>query len=296
VQLAPFVVAAFAYAVRARTLARRGRPVAVWRQACFFGGLMVVGVALLSPIDPIGEERLFWVHMVQHILLGDVAALLVVLGLDGAILRPLLALPLVRHLRALAHPLVALPLWTVNLFAWHLPGAYEAALAHAPLHALEHCLFFVTGCLMWAAVVEPLPGPAWFGSGWKAAYVLVVRTAGAALANVFIWAGTPIYDWYAAGERRSGVSPLADQVTAGAIMLIEGGFVTLLVFAWLFLRWTREAELRQSLEERGADPARAARAARYSPRAPTRPEPPPPRAPAPPRSGQRAGAPGTPGG
>ena len=176
-QLVPFLLGALAYAVRARTLARRGRPVAAWRQASFFASLVVVGVALLSPIDLIGEERLFWVHMVQHLLLGDLAALLVVLGLDGAILRPLLALPLVRHLRVLAHPLVALPLWIVNLFAWHLPAAYEAALAHAPVHALEHCLFFATGALMWAAVVEPLPGPGWFGSGWKAAYVLVVRLA-----------------------------------------------------------------------------------------------------------------------
>jgi cytochrome c oxidase assembly factor CtaG len=234
--------------------------------------------------------------MVQHLLLGDLAALLVVLGLDGAILRPLLALPLVRHLRVLAHPLVALPLWILNLFAWHLPAAYEAALAHAPVHALEHCLFFATGALMWAAVVEPLPGPAWFGAGWKAAYVLVVRTAAAALANVFIWAGTPIYGWYGTGERRSGVSPLTDQATAGAIMVVEGAVVTLLVFAWLFLRWTRESELRQSLEEGGADPARAARAARYGPA--TRPPPPPPprRAPARARSDPSAGARDTPAG
>jgi putative membrane protein len=201
--------------------------------------------------------------MSQHLLLGDVAPLLIVLGLDGAILRPLLAFPPVRRLRFLAHPAVALPLWMLNLYVWHLPALYEGALAHDGLHALQHQLFFVTGALMWAAVVEPLPGPAWFGAGWKAVYVLVVRTAAAGLANVFIWAGHPLYDSYAPGERAAGISPLTDQTIGGSIMLVEGAVVTLVVFAWLFLRWTREAELRQGLVDAGAAPGAAARAARY---------------------------------
>ena len=262
-QLAPLVVVTLAYVRRARTLARRGRPVSSTRQSCFYGGVCMVLVAFVSPIDSIGEERLFWVHMSQHLLLGDLGPLAIVLGLNGPLLRPLLALPLVRRLRVLAHPLVALPLWTANLYVWHLSAVYEAALAHAALHALEHVCFFTAGALMWAAVVEPLPGPAWFGAGWKAVYVLAVRTAGAVLANVFIWAGQPLYDRYAPGERASGISPAADQTIGGAIMFIEGGVVTLVAFAWLFLRWTREAELRQRLLERGAEPHAASRSARY---------------------------------
>jgi putative membrane protein len=262
-QLAPLVVLTLAYLQRARTLAGRGRPVSMARQSSFYGGVCMLLLALVSPIDAVGEERLFWVHMSQHLLLGDLGPLAIVLGLNGPLLRPLLAVPLVRRLRVLAHPLVALPLWTANLYAWHLPAVYEAALAHAALHALEHVCFFGAGALMWAAVVEPLPGPGWFGSGWKAVYVLVVRTAGAVLANVFVWAGEPLYDRYAPGERLAGVSPAADQTIGGAIMFVEGSVVTLVAFAWLFLRWTREAELRQSLIERGEEPQRASRSARY---------------------------------
>ena len=251
-----------AYARRAQTLARRRRPVAPARQASFFLGVAVLLVALASPLHSIGEERLFSAHMVQHLLIGDLAALAIVIGLTGPVLRPILALPLLRRLRVLAHPLVALPLWTANFVAWHLPGPYGAALEHGAVHAFEHGLFFATGALMWAAVVEPLPGPAWFATGPKAAYVLVVRAVGTAVASAFIWAGRPFYEPYAtaAGSRAAATS---DQALGGLIMFLEGSVVTLVAFAWLFLRWTREAELRQSLVDRGHDPLAAARAARY---------------------------------
>jgi putative membrane protein len=226
-------------------------------------GLALVAIALVSPIRTLAEERLFYVHMTQHLLLGDLAPLLVVLGLTGPLLRPLLAWAPVRRLRALANPLVALPLWTVNLCFWHLPALYEAALRHELVHALQHVSFFTAGALMWAAVIEPLPGPRWFGNGAKAIYVLAVRTVGALLGSVFIWAQSPFYPAYERGERLAGISPSTDQAIGGALMFVEGSVVTLVAFAWLFLRWTREAELRQSLEDGGHDPEAAARAARY---------------------------------
>jgi cytochrome c oxidase assembly factor CtaG len=262
-QLAPAVLLGFAYWARARKLAAKGRPVSATRRAAFYGGLAVIVIAVSSPIDYLGENRLLWVHMVQHLLLGDIAPLLVVLGLIGALLRPVLAVGWIRRLRPLAHPLIALPLWIVNLYAWHLSALYQAALRNDNVHAVEHICFFVFGALMWAAVIEPLPGPAWFGNGWKAVYTLAVRTAAAVLANLFIWAGHPFYSYYAAPERLAGTSPLSDQRIAGAIMFIEGSVVTLLAFAVLFIRFTRETEVRQRLVERDLDETLAARAARY---------------------------------
>jgi cytochrome c oxidase assembly factor CtaG len=262
-QLGPLLLAAVLYAVRVRTLGRRGRPVGAPRQAWFYAGMALLVLAVASPIHEIAETRLFWVHMVQHLLIGDLAALAVVLGLTGPVLRPLLAFPPVRRLRFLGHPLIALPLWVLNLCLWHVPSIYQGALAHDALHALQHELFFTTGVLMWAAVVEPLPGPSWFGTGWKAVYVLAVRGAGSVLGSVFIWSGSAFYGRYAAGERAAGISPLTDQTIGGSIMFVEGSVVTLGVFVWLFLRWTREAELRQSLVDSGHAPNLADRAARY---------------------------------
>jgi putative membrane protein len=237
----PVVAGGVAYALRARTLHSRGREVPRGKQLWFWAGIGVLLAAVALPDDR------FSVHMVQHLLLGDIGPLFVVLGLSGALLRPVLAVPGLRALRVLAHPLVALPLWAVAFVAWHLNGPYDAALGNSLLHGAEHFSFFVAGAAMWSPVIEPLPGPAWFGTAAKAAYVLAVRAIGMGIANVFIWSE--------AGKRAGGL-----------IMFTEGGIVTLAVFAWLFLRWSRESELRQTLIEQGHDPEQARRTARHWPR------------------------------
>jgi cytochrome c oxidase assembly factor CtaG len=201
--------------------------------------------------------------MLQHVVLGDLAPLCVVAGLTGPLLRPLLAVEAVARLRFLVHPLVALPLWAANLFAWHVPAAYEAALSSGGVHALQHVCFFTFGALMWAPVVEILPGPMWFGTGWKLGYIVVVRLLETLLGNVFLWTGTVLYPTYERAERLWGISPLADQGIAGGVMMIEGSLVTIGALAWLFLRLAAEGELRQQLLERGHDPRTVNRAVRY---------------------------------
>ena len=262
-QLAPLLLVGSGYALRARTLRLRGQPVPRWRRFCFGLGLAIAFFALVSPLHELGDERLFSAHMLQHVLLGDLAPLALVLGLTGPLLRPVLAVPALARLRGLAHPLVALPLWALNLYLWHLPVLYEAALDHDAVHALEHICFFGFGALMWAPVIEVLPGPAWFGTGWKLGYIVVVRAAETVLGNVFFWAGSVFYETYERAERIWGLSPLADQGTAGAIMMIEGSVVTIGALAWLFLRLGAEGELRQELLERGLDPRTVQRAVRY---------------------------------
>jgi putative membrane protein len=265
------------YGRRALTLARRGRGLSRWRILSFYVGIGILLAALVSPLDALGEEHLFYAHMAQHLAIGEVAPLFVLVGLNGPMLRPLLAWPAVQRLRWLMHPLVALPLWALNLYLWHLPAFYEAALESPALHAFEHSCFFLAGLLMWGALLEPLPGPSWFGSAQKAGYVLVVRALGCAiLGNIFIWAGTPFYPYYAIGERQWGIAALTDQQVGGAIMFIWGALITVSLFSWMFLRWVREAELRQSLLEGGAEPRVATRAARYGRRLPARRPPAPP--------------------
>jgi len=264
-QLAPLLAVAVAYALRARALTRRGRPVPAWRQASFAVGLALILAALVSPVAHLGEELLV-AHMAQHLVLGDLASLLIVLGLTGPLLQPLLSLRGLGWLRGLVHPLVALPLWAANLYLWHVPALYQGALTSAPLHALEHASFVGAGVLMWMALLGPLPKPAWFGNLGRLVYVIVIRFGGAALGNAFMWAGTVFYPDYAAGEASWEITPLADQGAAGVVMTIEQGLVTLGLFTWLFFRAANEVEERQRLldlaHERGVplDEARAARA------------------------------------
>ena len=262
-RLLPVAIAAFLYWRRALTLRRRGAPVPFWRQLLFGLGLALLLLATASPIDWLGEERLFSFHMLQHVLLGDLAPLCIVAGLTGPLLRPILQFGFVDRLRFLAHPLVALPLWVINLLVWHLPAAYEAALGSDAVHALQHLCFFTFGALMWAPVVEVLPGPEWFGTGWKLGYIVVVRLVETVLGNVFLWAGGVIYVTYEDSPRLWGISPLADQGIAGGVMMVEGSLVTIGALAWLFLKLAQEGELRQQLLERGLDPRAVNRAVRY---------------------------------
>jgi putative membrane protein len=262
-QLAPIALIGIAYALRARTLARRGQPVPGWRIALFALGIALLVVAVASPIAAVGEEELFSFHMTQHLLLGDLAPLCLLAGLTGPLLRPILALPGVMHLRVLANPVIAFPIWTANLVLWHLPALYEGAVESSALHALEHISFFSAGIVLWLPVLETLPAPEWFGTGAKLAYIVCVRLVATVIGNVFIWGGSPFYDVYETGGDFLGLSPDADQSLAGSLMMLEGSLVTIVALAWLFLRMAQEGEVRQELIEKGVDERTARRAVRY---------------------------------
>ncbi len=247
-QLVPPLVALAAYAARARTLARQGRPVPTARAASFALGIALVIAGLTTPVAHIGGE-LVLAHMAQHLAMADLGALFLVLGLTGPILQPLLATRLARKLRVLAHPVVAFVLWVIDLYVWHVPALYEASLSSAPVHALQHTTFVFFGVTMWLALLGPLPQPEWFGNGAKLLYIVGVRLAGALLANVFIWSETVFYPAYRPGQASWEISPLEDQGIAGTIMMLEGSIVTVVLLGWLFLKTAREAEERQALVE-----------------------------------------------
>jgi cytochrome c oxidase assembly factor CtaG len=252
VQLAAPTLAAVLYARRVGTLRREGRPVPAWRQACFAGGVLL-GVLGLAALGHAGGET-FTAHMAEHLLLGDLAALLLVLGLTRPVLAPVLRIHALRWIRTIAHPVPALVLWAANLALWHVAALHEAALDSEAVHALQHGLFVALGVNVWMPLFGPLPQPAWFGNLAKVGYIVGVRLLGAVLANVLLWTGHPLYEGYTAADL------LTDQTTAAAIMMVEGSLLTLVLFGWLFLRAMREGEERQLLVELGADEARAARA------------------------------------
>jgi putative membrane protein len=256
IEVVPLTAAAILYWHRVMVLSWDDRPVPRRRQLSFGAGLVTIAIALFSPIGHISDELVI-AHMAEHLLLGDIATLLLVLGLTRSLLQPILAIRIFNRLQVLTHPVVALPLWAVNLFFWHVPAIYQDAFGAAPIHALEHTTFLFFGCLMWMPIFGPLPKPAWFGAGWKVAYVIAVRFVGAILGNVLMWSGTVLYPVYAAGEHYWNVSPQADQSTAGALMMVEGTFVALGVLAWVFLEVAREGIEKQRLldlaYERGID-------------------------------------------
>ena len=187
------------------------------RAASYAAGVALLLLAFLAPL-----ERDFARHMVQHLLIGDLAPLCLVLGLTGPILRPVLAIRPLRSLRMLAHPLVALPLWAVDLCAWHVAPLFKAALRNENVHAVQHLCFFACGLALWAALLQLLPGPRWFRTPQRLAYLGVMWLVSLSLSQVFLWSGRPYY-----------YRSLADQRLGGGIMLLEGSVVMLGVLVWI---------------------------------------------------------------
>ena len=256
--IAFFIVIAYAipYAVRARTLARRGRPVPTWRLWCFGSGLLLLALATSTPVLDEASASLS-AHMAEHLVIADLASLLLVLGLTGPLLAPLLRVRAIDRLRALAHPVPAFVIWALNLWLWHLSVAYEGALRHDLVHVLQHTCFLIAGMNLWMPLFGPFPKPRWFGLGSQLLYIIAVRFTGSVLANVFVWSGTVFYAWY---------GDIGDQSVAGSVMMVEQSITTIALFGWLFVTWMQQGDERQELEELAAgrglevDPGRIARA------------------------------------
>lgn len=254
---------AIAYSRRVQRLRRRDAAPSALRQLSFAAGLALVAAATVGPMDELGDELVFG-HMIQHTILTDEAALLLAIGLTGPVLRPILSASGLRHLRKLVHPLVAIVLWVVVIYAWHVPALYQAAEEHVSLHFLEHACFLGAGLVMWLALLGPFPKPQWFGHAGKIGYTGVVHFASMGMANILMWSGTVLYPIYIDSDQAHGISPLTDQSIAGAILMIQGGVIMLAVFFWVLIQWAREDTERQELvdlAERLRVPITEARAA-----------------------------------
>jgi putative membrane protein len=213
------------------------------RILALLAGLAVVAVALSPPVDAWSDDRLS-VHMAQHLALTLVAAPLLVLGAPVTLAlralprggrRALVEVIRSRSARVLTHPLVTWTLFAGVMLATHLTGLYELALRHPTVHAAEHVAFLVSGVLFWLPVlgVEPLPHrPGWTG---RMLYLLTAMPAMAYAGVVLSSEDHVRYAAYLAPARRLGISALADQHAAGAMMWVGGSAIAAvltLVAAW----------------------------------------------------------------
>jgi cytochrome c oxidase assembly factor CtaG len=246
-------IVSFAYFKRARNLAGDPRKqVPRWRQAIFAASVIVL---LVEPLTPLGvwNETSFTAHMVEHLLIGDFASLLMVLGLTGPLIAPLMRNPVIELIRPLTHPVPAFILWVANLFIWHIPFAFEGALSNDWVHVIQHICFFSVGFNVWMALFGPLPKPAWFGNIAKLIYLVLLRMASVALGNVFMFSGAVFYANYDHGGNPFGMTGLGDQVTAGAVMMAEGSLVSFTLLCWLFYKAASEGEESQRLKEHASE-------------------------------------------
>lgn len=216
----------------------------------FFAGLLTIVIALDSPIDYYADQ-LFWVHMFQHVLLLTVAPPLFLLGRPWPTMwralpvkpRTSLARTVARAgwtapVRALARPLPAWILFNATVVLWHIPAAYNATLTNGVIHVVEHAMFFFTGLLFWARVIDP--GPLRPRLVWpvRIAYTVGAMVVGWVLAITLVVVPHPIYGYYAAlASRPGGLTALEDQQIAAGIMWVPGSIAYAITFVIGFYRW-----------------------------------------------------------
>jgi cytochrome c oxidase assembly factor CtaG len=185
---------------------------------------LVIG-AQVSPLAHWADTRSFAAHMAQHLLIGDLAPLALVLGLR-------------RSARFGLNPALTWTGWLGNLALWHVPVVYEAALHHAALHGLQHVALFAGGVLLWAPVFDRVGVSAWFGGGARLLYLLATMFAGVVIGALFVWWPHAIYSTYAHSAGFAGLTPHGDQRVGGGLMLLEGTIVIFTVAGWIVWRLT----------------------------------------------------------
>jgi putative membrane protein len=257
-------VALYAYLYTRRFIAARkeagGRGAGPLQAACAVGCVLVLLAALVSPIDRLGEDYLFSMHMVQHILIGDIAPLLMLLSLSRVIMRPVTRrlMRLERALGPLAHPATGIAVWLFLIYIWHIPAMYNAALEHSGVHALEHLCFFAGGVALWWPLVQPVPMRRRLTGLSVFAYLLVAKLSVGALGIALTWSHGVAYSYYEHVPRIWGLTAVEDQNVGGAIMMVEQSLVLVVAFATLFVRMLLQSEEDERRRERFEDAAPAA--------------------------------------
>jgi putative membrane protein len=255
--LAPIAVGVVVY-VRRFTAARReagGRGAGSLQALAFGGSVVAVLAALVSPIDELGEKYLFSAHMLQHVLLGDVAPLLLLLSLSRVIMRPatrrLIAVE--RALGRLAHPATGLVLWLFLMYLWHVPALYDAALESPLVHLLEHASFFTAGVAVWWPLIQPVPMRRSLRGMWPVAYIGAAKFGLAVLGLYLTWSSSVLYPYYEEVPRIWGLSAVEDQNIGGVIMMVEQSLTFVIVLVWVFARALQRSEEEQRRRERLED-------------------------------------------
>jgi cytochrome c oxidase assembly factor CtaG len=238
-------------------------PPSGWRLFSFLAGIAVLVAALCSPIDILGEQ-IFAMHMVQHVLLLDVAPILIILGFTKVLLRPATRRIHAIEKRAgfLAAPLFAVFFYTAAMWLWHVPALYDAAAEHSGIHVVEHLTFSVAGFLYWWHLLSPVATRLRREGMTPINYMLSTKVTVGFLGILLTFAPTAIFSYYENQPRYWGLSPESDQALAGAIMAIEQAVVMGIAIAFLFVRMLNESEKAELRAERLADRETAKAAAR----------------------------------
>lgn len=244
----PLLLTAIAYGTALRKAHSRGRRIpGHWRIAAFYGGLAAIWIALAGP-PGVWNDELFFLHMLQHLLIILVAPPLILAGRPaqltlqavspartGQVLRPILRRGWLRRaLEIITHPVSVAVVFNANLVIWHLPGMYGLALEDDLVHELEHLAFLGTAMLFWWTIIDPIPRNHRISDHWLLGLSFTTCMIGNLVAAALTLSPRVIYTYYEQAANPWGLSPLTDQQIGGVIMWISGAVYFAIMFITLY--------------------------------------------------------------
>lgn len=228
---------------------RRGKPVPLSQQIAFHTGTLIGLIALVSPLDKLGDEYLFSAHMVQHLLLMFVTVPFWLIGTSGQMLDGLLPKKLTKLVQWLASPLPAYVLFVGVMWFWHAPSFYGMAQESEPIHIFEHLTYIGAALIGWypvagastSYITKPSPP-------MRILYLFLLAIPCTALAAILTFAPAPLYPFYVTAPHSFGLDALQDQHLGGLLMWLPTHLVLLLALAITFFKWFTDSN-RESEQE-----------------------------------------------
>jgi putative membrane protein len=233
-----------------------GRKVTRLQAVSFAAALIVILLSLCGPIDELEDDGLFTAHMAQHLMLCLLMPPLLLLGLTGWMVRPLMLNRWVRTpARLLCNPLVAFLVYNGMLVVVHSPGVYDLMCRNEGVHIAIHLVMMVSGVMLWWPLLSPLPEMPRMSYPAQILYLFLLLIPMAGVAAPISFSTSVIYPWYLQGPHPFGIAPLADQMTGGLLMWVGAGFYIICVATLIFYQWAQRDDcddpvLRQTLELR----------------------------------------------
>ena len=214
-----------------------------WRKLSFFSALLVIFGSLNGPIHDLSDTYLFSAHMVQHLLLTMLMPPLMILGVPGWMLRPLLRNRVIsRVARRVTKPITCFVIFNLVIAVWHLPVFYNAAMDNHNIHILEHLMFMAAAVLMWWPITSQLPELPRLSYPGQMLYCFLMILPMSIVAIYISMADQVLYPAYSAAPRVTSLSPLEDQLLGGLIMWVPGGVIFMIIMTVVFFRWAARGE------------------------------------------------------
>ncbi len=224
-------------------------PIMTGQTIAFLSGMLIMFLALASPLDELGDSYLFSAHMVQHLCLTIIGPPLLLLGTPEWMVKPALSNKVIfKVAKVLTSPVVAFVLYNVDFWLWHEPLLYNATLENQSIHILEHLTFIIFGLLYWWPIFSPSKDLPCLSFGGQILYLFL-----SGMPSVLLGAGLtfspPLYAPYIAAPRIWGISAATDQQLGGLIMWVPVSIFYIVIMSVLFIRWMLQQEAKQQALE-----------------------------------------------